>query len=364
MKEIGNMLALHNDVDDITALFQNRKQLVLYGAGASAKLLVASYYNRGMKNCLRFIVDGNEALDGSDCVIDEGLRIRIISLKHFCREFKEKMQEFTLLLTPYYSLDLVHQLDEICELDGVETYIFSLIANKKTSTVFDLKETSIPVIPKKLHYFWLGGSDLPDDDKKNIETWRKFCPDYEIIRWDESNYDFTRYKYTKEAMEKGQYMYATDLARKDVLYTYGGIYFDTDVELLRPIDDLLYNEAFIGIDDGGQLNSGSGLGAVKGHPAIRELLELYDHMAFVNSDGSLNLSYNTFYETKYMIQKGFVLCNKYQKINGISCFPREVLMPEGVIGLYDDYTKNTFANHKINPYDKTECRKVLARLDR
>lgn len=165
-------------------------------------------------------------------------------------------------------------------------------------------------------------------------------------------------------MEKGQYMYATDLARKDVLYTYGGIYFDTDVELLRPIDDLLYNEAFIGIDDGGQLNSGSGLGAVKGHPAIRELLELYDHMAFVNSDGSLNLSYNTFYETKYMIQKGFVLGNKYQKINGISCFPREVLMPEGVIGLYDDYTKNTFANHKINPYDKTECRKVLARLDR
>ncbi len=358
------MLALHNDVDDITQLFHKQKQVILYGAGASAKRITAAYYYRGMDHCLKFIVDGNESLDGLDCVINEKLRIKIISLKHFCRDFKQRMQECMLLFTPYYSLDIVHRLDEICELDGVDTYIYSLIANKKVPKAFDLKALDTPVIPKKLHYFWLGGSELPDDYKKNIETWRKFCPDYEIIRWDESNYDFSKHRYTREAMEKGQYMYATDLARKDVLNTYGGIYFDTDVELLRPIDDLLYNEAFIGIDDGGQLNSGSGLGAVKGHPAIKELLTLYDSIAFVNSDGSLNLSYNTFYETKYMIEKGFMLCNAYQKINGMSCFPREVFMPEGVVGLYDNYTENTVANHKINPYDKTKCREVLARIDR
>ncbi len=358
------MLALHNDMDDLTELFHNRKQLVLYGAGASAKLILAAYHHRGIDSCIRFIVDGNESLDGLDCVIDEGFRVKIISLRHFCSDYKDKMQEVTLLLTPYYSLDIVQKLDGVCELDGVDTYIFSLIVNKKIAKVFNLKESDHLLIPKKLHYFWLGGADLPEDYKKNIETWRKYCPDYEIIRWDESNYDFSKYRYAKEAMEKGQYMYATDLARKDVLYTYGGIYFDTDVELLRPIDDLLYNEAFIGIDDGGQLNSGSGLGAVKGHPAIRELLGLYDHMAFVNNDGSLNLAYNTFYETKYMIEKGFMICNEYQKINGMSCFPREVFMPEGVVGLYDNYTANTVANHKINPYDKTKCREVLARIGR
>ena len=356
------MLDLRNDVDNIMDLFQSRKQIVIYGAGASARLILASYYRRGLGSRLKFIVDGNEALDGTCCVIDENIRVDVISLKHFCRDFGKKMDKFLLLFSPYYSLSMIGQLDTIMELDGIEAYIFSLIVNKRPPDSFELKESDTPLIPKKIHYFWLGGSELPDDYKKNIGTWQKYCPDYEIICWNESNYDFTRYRYAREAVEHGQYMYATDLARKDVLYTYGGIYFDTDVELLRPIDALLYQEAFIGIDDGGQLNSGSGLGAVKNHPAIKDMLAVYKDMSFVNSDGHFNLSYNTFYETKYMIEKGFLIQNKYQKINGMVCFPREVFMPEGVVGVRDNYTDKTLANHKINPYDKTECRKVLSRI--
>ena len=326
------MLDLRNDVDDIMELFRSKRQIVIYGAGASAKLILASYYGRGLGNCLKFIVDVNEALDSTYCVIDN-IQVKVVSLKRFCRDFGMKAKNFTFLFSPYYSLSMIKQLDAVRELDGVEAYVFSLIINKKIPDSFEIRKTDIPLIPKRIHYFWLGGSELPDEYKKNIETWRKYCPDYEIIRWDESNYDFSKYRYVKEAIENKQYMYVTDLARKDVLYTYGGIYFDTDVEILRPIDDLLYNEAFIGIDDGGQLNSGSGLGAVKNHLAVKEMLDIYKDMAFVNSDGSLNLLYNTFYETKYMIEKGYLIHNEYQKINDVVCFPREVFMPEGVVGI-------------------------------
>ena len=93
-----------------------------------------------------------------------------------------------------------------------------------------------------------------------------------------------------------------------------------------------------------------------------EMMEVYRHIRFVLSDGKYNTKYNTFYETSYMIGKGYELENRYQKVNGVVCLPKEVLMPESVIGLYDTYTENTLANHKINPYDKTGVRKVLKRI--
>lgn len=355
------MLNLCNNVKDPADLFSKEKKIVLYGAGASAKLILASYYKRGLSGSLVFIVDQNEALDGTCCTIND-IKVKVISLKHFCRDYASRMHEFALLFSLYYSLSIIGGLDTIPELDGVRAYIFSVILNRKTPAPFELRSLEIPRIPKIIHYFWIGGQKLPKEYAENIESWKKYCPGYEVIQWDESNYDFTKYRYAKEAVENKQYMYATDLVRKDVLFQYGGIYFDTDVELLRPIDDLLYNEAFIGIDDGGQVNSGSGLGAVKGSQIIGELLDIYRDMPFVNGDGSFNLSFNTYYETKYMIEREYLVRNEYQKIGDMVCFPREVFMPEGVVGLRDDYTEKTLANHKINPYDKTHCRKVLERV--
>lgn len=355
-------MKLCNDISNVTELLSKKKQLVIYGAGASAKLLLASYYEEGLKDCVKFIVDQNESLDGTYCVIDDDIRLKIISLKHFCRDFHEEMNNFTLLFSPYYTLHFIKQLNEMTELDDVEAYIFSLIVNKKEPEPFQLRSLEHPQIPRILHYFWIGEEKMPEEYRRNIETWKRFCPDYEIMEWNETNYDFGKYRFAKEALENKQYMYATDLARKDVLYTYGGIYLDTDVEMLKSIDDLLYNEAFIGIDDGGQLNSGSGLGAVEQHPMIKDMLDIYQDKTFVREDGNFNLFYNTYYETKYMIDRGYRIRNEYQKIGGMVCFPREVFMPEGVVGLYDNYTEKTLINHKINPCDKTECRKIIDEL--
>lgn len=355
------MLVLKDNVSDMEELFSINKKIILYGAGASCELILQAYYAQGLGDKLAFIVDGNEELDGKECVAAGKIRVEILSLNHFIREWQGRMEQFVMLMTPYHSLGFIPQLDEIRELDGLTTYLFSMIVNKKLPGEFPLRSLEHPVIPKKIHYIWIGDKDLPEEDQRNIEGWRQFCPDYEICLWNEENYDFHGNRYVHEAIMNRQYMYATDYVRKDILYRYGGIYFDTDVELMGPIDDLLYNEAFIGIEDGAQLNSGSGLGAVAGHPLMRALRDIYEEIVFIDENGRPNYHYNTYYETKYMLNRGFQLRNAYQNIDGVICFPREVLMPEGVVGLRDTYTERTLANHKINPYDKTERRKLLER---
>lgn len=356
------MLKLKNDVSSLEELFEKKQRVVLYGAGASAQLLLQSAHDMFPEQSMEFIIDGNEQLDGTYCCINDTVRIKVISLDRFCEMQKGKMRQFTFLMTPYYSLLFIPQLDQIRELDGVETYVYSFIAEKNPVLDFSLKETAVMRIPKIIHYFWIGDSGMPKGDKKNIETWKRLCPDYEIIEWNESNYDFSKCRYAWEALKNRQYMFATDAPRKDVLYQHGGIYLDTDVELLRPLDDLLYHEAFIGIDDGGQVNSGSGLGAVRHHGMMRAMFDLYRDVPFVREDGSLNLYYNTFYETRFLIENGFRIKNQYQRIGSMDCLPREVLMPEGVIGIRDNYTEKTVARHKINPYDRSVTEGVRKRL--
>lgn len=357
------MLNIKIDADSMQQLLKLPKQIVLYGAGASARLILQAFYHRGLKERLTFIVDKNESLDNTKCEAPGGIQVEVISMRHFLEQYGAGIkEEFTILITPIGAMWIVEELDRIGELDGVDTYVYAMVAGKKPPEPFPLRSLNQPAIPKRIHYIWVGENAMSAEDLENIESWKRFCPDYEIIKWDEQNYDFQKNPYTREALERKQYMYATDYVRKDILYRYGGIYLDTDVELLKPLDDLLYNEAFIGMEDGGQLNSGSGLGAVAGHPAMLGMMEVYEDVRFVLPDGGCNKKYNTFYETSYMLSRGYELKNRYQKVDGVVCLPKEVLMPESIMGLYDTYTENTLANHKINPYDKTGVRKVLRRI--
>lgn len=357
------MLNIKNDADCMEQLIGLPRKIVLYGAGASTRLILQAFYQRGLKERLAFIVDKNESLDNTWCEAPGDIQAEVISLGHFLEQYGSYIKkEFTMLITPSTAMWIVDELDKIEGLDGVDAYVYALVAGKKAPPPFCLRSLGAPTIPKRIHYIWIGENAMPAEDVENIESWKRLCPDYEIIRWNEKNYDFHKNPYTREAWEKKQYMYATDYARKDILYRYGGIYLDTDVELLKPFDDLLYNEAFIGMEDGGQLNSGSGLGAVAGHPAMLGMMEVYENVHFALPDGGCNWKYNTFYETSYMLGRGYELKNQYQIVDGVVCLPREVLMPESIMGLYDTYTENTIANHKINPYDKTGVRKVLRRI--
>ena len=103
------------------------------------------------------------------------------------------------------------------------------------------------MIPKVIHYCWFGGSELPEYVERCIQSWKKFCPDYQIKRWDESNYNFEKYPFCREAYEKKKWAFVSDVARLDIVYSEGGIYLDTDVELIKSLDDLLIEHAFMGL---------------------------------------------------------------------------------------------------------------------
>lgn len=139
----------------------------------------------------------------------------------------------------------------------------------------------INMIPKKIHYCWFGGKPLPNDVKKCIKSWKKFCPDYEIIEWNESNFDINCCKFVKDAYEHKAWAFVSDYARLKIIYDNGGIYLDTDVEIVRKLDELLVNECYFGQQqDGKYIATGLGFGSVKKAKILKEMLDVYDSIIY------------------------------------------------------------------------------------
>ena len=130
-------------------------------------------------------------------------------------------------------------------------------------------------IPKVIHYCWFGRGEKSELMKRCIASWRKYCPNWEIIEWNEDNYDVNLCPYTAKAYREKRWGYLSDAARLDIIYRHGGVYLDTDVELKRPIDELLEYEAWFGYGTDTEINMGSGFGAEKGHWLLEKLMQQY-----------------------------------------------------------------------------------------
>lgn len=190
------------------------------------------------------------------------------------------------------------------------------------------------------------GGDLPDWAKGYIETWKKYCPDYEIILWNESNYDINKIPYIKEAAEQKRWAFVSDYARLDIIYNHGGIYLDTDVELIKSLDELRTYEAYIGYGSQKTLNTGLGFGAVAGHPMIGEMLHEYDGKHFVNDDGSINDQPCTIYNTAPYLKYGLLENNMFQLINGVAVLPMEYLSAKDLKTGIVNITENSYSIHQ------------------
>lgn len=148
------------------------------------------------------------------------------------------------------------------------------------------------MIPKIIHYCWFGNHEKPESVKKYISTWQKFCPDYRIIEWNEGNFDIKQNTYCYEAYSAKKWAFVTDYVRLKVLYDYGGIYMDTDVEVIKSLDDLLDYNAVSGYEVNNFIPTGT-MAACKKNRWIRFLLQAYDELSFIKSDGSFDLTPNT-----------------------------------------------------------------------
>jgi len=201
------------------------------------------------------------------------------------------------------------------------------------------------VIPKKIHYFWVGGKAIPDEYKRYLDTWKRYCPDYEIIRWNEDNYDITKNTYMREAYESKQWAFVPDYARLDIVHTHGGIYLDTDVELLKNLDTLLVHDAFAGFEDKKHVAFGLGFGAVKGHEAIKALRDFYDTLSFINPDGSFNSTPSPKYQTEWLFNNGLKQNGKKQVVSGITIFPSDYFSPAAFNTSKIKITQNSYSIH-------------------
>ena len=132
------------------------------------------------------------------------------------------------------------------------------------------------MIPKKIHYCWFGKNKLPDKAIKCINSWKKYCPDYEIIEWNEDNFDVRQNGYTEFTYDNRKFAFLSDYARLQIVLKEGGLYFDVDVEIIRPLDELLVHKAFFGFETEEYVNTGVGFGAEANNLIVAGMLREYD----------------------------------------------------------------------------------------
>lgn len=200
-------------------------------------------------------------------------------------------------------------------------------------------------IPKVIYYCWFGKGKMPSLAEKCINSWKKYCPDYKIVCINEENFDINQNRYAKEAYSVGKWAFVSDYARLKVLYDNGGIYFDTDVELIKPIDELIKENGFMGFDDNGVVSTGLGFACEKGNELVGALLRDYSDISFILSDGSYDETPCPDRNTKTLEKLSMDINNKNQVFMGIRMLPEDYLCPIKYYTGKKIITKNTYSIH-------------------
>ena len=202
-------------------------------------------------------------------------------------------------------------------------------------------------IPKRIHFCWFGDNPKPALAQKCISSWKRLCPDYEIIEWNEDNFDiFSCPLYVQQAYASGKWAFVTDYVRLKVVYEHGGVYLDTDVELKRSLDPLLVYHAYFGFEDGVHIATGLGFGAVAGHPVIKAMMDDYETIPFIKEDGTLDQETCPSRNTKILLQCGLQQDDSLQILeDNILILPSIYLCPISFVDGSRKRSKDTISIH-------------------
>lgn len=212
------------------------------------------------------------------------------------------------------------------------------------------------MIPKTIHYCWFGKNPLPPLAEKCIESWRNTNPEFMIARWDESNFDVNMCEFTRQAYEAKKWAFVSDVARLWVLSKHGGIYLDTDVELIKPIGELIKFDAFSGFEDKKHIGTGI-MGCVSGHPFFRESLLEYQSIKFTNQNGGHDLTTNVTRLTDLLLKHGLAQDDTKQTVAGVTLLPTAYFSPTIFGGEVVGVTQDTVSIHYYEASWKSEKEK-------
>jgi len=347
------MNILKPGISEFAKSIRNRK-IICFGASHLINEMCSFYNEYKLWNNIIAVADNNRERHGKSFRVLWNY-VDIISVENMVELFN-KDSSIVLLITVDRGncIQVVKQLNVISDLNEMDCCLYPLFPfcdsfNGVPESVMRLRDRE-QQIPKVFHYVWVG-NPMPDRNKHCIESWKKHCPEYEIKCWNENNYDIEKNKYTREAYNAGKFGYVPDYMRLDIIYEYGGIYLDVDVEVLKKFDDLLYFPAFFGLSNHNNVAAGLGFGARQGNPLLKYMKDVYDDVNFINKDGSMNTAACCYYQTEVLRWYGFTGGNKFHSIQDLGViFPTEFFCPMSTSFGTIQVTDNCYSYHH---YDNT-----------
>ncbi|MCD8000821.1 MAG: hypothetical protein LUH21_26755 [Clostridiales bacterium] len=325
-------------------LLASEKQWVIYGAGEQFENMLASYQEAEIWNRIAFVVDQYKA--GKTITVLRH-QFDVISLAEFIA--KADCIQLELIITIEKYTEVIRELNGIDRLDGMNCFLWYGFLRVHTGKYYGKRIRFLPVknynIPRKIHYCWFGGKPPGAEAVHCIDSWKRNNPDYEIVEWNEKNFNTASNQYVKEAYEAGKYGFVSDYARHAVLAQFGGFYFDVDVELFSSLEPLRHQRGFISFESLNLLNSGSGFAAEADDPFAAALRDAYADRPFRLSGSRINETPCAVYETEYFKKLGVRIDDTYQSIEDFLILPHEVFAPVNQYSGALELTDNTMGIH-------------------
>lgn len=349
--ENNNMIYVKNTLIELKE--ENTKSIYCIGAGKVFDTFMKEFDRYHLEYNIKAVVDKHAEEPGFFVKEINGVSIPMILLSQMLKEIKNSD---CILITTAAFEEIIQQFEKIPKLRSIR-YCLYFVLRMET---YDYERLQIPmpeslstcrdyIIPKTIHYCWFGEKEMPRQHRRYIESWKQYCPDYEIIEWNEGNYDVHKSRYISEAYEHKKWAFVSDFARMDIINEYGGVYLDTDVELIKNIDEMLKNEAFCGFESKDYVAYGLGFGARRNHPIIEEIKDYYENLPFVLERGQINEVTCPVIQTEVMKRHGLVCNGEFQVVEGMAIYPERILCGMSVISLRVE--KNPMYTYAIHHYE-------------
>lgn len=340
------MRLYNGTVNDFTKQIKQRK-IVLYGAGSYFRDYVSSVFPQEWMEYVDYVVDNSKY--GQIVSIREK-KIPVYSVERV----KEETDCVIMLTSSTVMYEMYEQLESMQLGEGVICCAYPLIlAQSAGKSRPDLEKVifqkqGVNRIQKVIHSFWFSGEKKPIEYQRCIDSWKRICPDYEVKEWNLNNYDYSKNSFMEQAVRYRKWAFAADVARLEVVYREGGIYMDMDVELLKPLDALLKNQAFFTFETNNDIDLAM-FGADSGNELLGKLLKFYENVQFDGTFDTMNRFCQPVYIREIMRTYGVNQKGDMQYVNGMAFLPRYYLAPKDAF-LYELYVMNekTMAIHHCN----------------